>query len=232
MKHDSSLHQGHVLKRFDEDMRKLQKRVLKMGRLVQEQMDGLRDVLDQNDEERAEQIIEGDRPIDLLEVKVDKFIVRLLARRSPVGGDLRFIVTASRIVTDLERLGDETAQMAKVLVSEYDNLGMCNERSSLEETREMIQLLRQLLERIMDAFRCQDNRFARDLAEGNAAASVELEKRLQGMMSCITQEGADVSHAVNLVLILRSLDRGLRYVQNIGEHVVYLVTGKDVRHRK
>ncbi|WP_456374552.1 phosphate signaling complex protein PhoU [Thiolapillus sp.] len=222
---------GHILKRFDDDMRKLQKRVLKMGRLVQEQLGALHEVLVENDEERAEQIIEGDRSIDLLEVKVDKFIVRLLARRSPVGGDLRFIVTASRIVTDLERLGDETAQMAKVLVREYDKLGMCNERSSLTEIREMILLLGQLLEQAMDAFRHQDYRFARDLAQGSAGACEELEQRLKAMMSCTTREGADVSHAVNLVLILRSLDRGLRYTQNIGEHVVYLVTGKDVRHK-
>jgi len=223
--------QGHILRRFDEDMRKLQKRVLKMGRLVQGQLAALHEALAQNDEERAEQIVEGDRSIDLLEIKVDKFIVRLLARRSPVGGDLRFIVTASRIVTDLERLGDETVQMAKVLMREYDSLGMCNDRSSLAEIREMIQLLSQLLARTMEAFRQQDYRFARDLAAGSAGACDELDKRLKGMMACIISEGVDVVHAVNLVLILRSLDRGLRYTQNIGEHIVYLVTGKDVRHK-
>jgi phosphate transport system protein len=148
-----------------------------------------------------------------------------------VGGDLRFIVTASRIVTDLERLGDETVQMAKVLMREYDSLGMCNDRSSLAEIREMIQLLSQLLARTMEAFRQQDYRFARDLAAGSAGACDELDKRLKGMMACIISEGVDVVHAVNLVLILRSLDRGLRYTQNIGEHIVYLVTGKDVRHK-
>ncbi|BAO45416.1 phosphate signaling complex protein PhoU [Thiolapillus brandeum] len=231
MKHDSQLNQDHILRRFDDDMRKLQKRVTKMGRLVQGQITALYEVLAQNDEERAGQIIEGDRSIDLLEVKVDKFIVRLLARRSPVGGDLRFIVTASRIVTDLERLGDETAQMAKVLESEYDNLGICNDRSALEEVREMIHLLLQLLQRVMDAFRHQDYRFARDLAEGKIGISKELEQRLQALMACVTQEGEDVSHAVNLVLILRSLERGLRYTQNIGEHVIYFVCGKDVRHK-
>ncbi|WP_457673557.1 phosphate signaling complex protein PhoU [Thiolapillus sp.] len=223
--------QGHILRRFDEDMRKLRKRVLKMGRLVRQQLSSLHEVLTENDGEGAEQIIEGDRSIDMLEVKVDKFIVRLLARRSPVGGDLRFIVTASRMVTDLERLGDETARMARVLVREYDNLGMCNERSSLDEIREMIQLLAQLLARTMDAFRHQDYRFARDLAAGNAGACDELDKRLRSMMACTTREGVDVAHAVNLVLILRSLERGLRCTQNIGEHIVYLVTGKDVRHK-
>jgi phosphate transport system protein len=227
----SSGGQGHILRRFDVDMRKLQRRVLKMGQMVREQLAALHEALAENNEQGAEQIVAGDRSIDLLEVKVDKFIVRLLARRSPVGGDLRFIVTASRIVTDLERLGDETAQMAKVLVREYDDLGMCSERSSLTEIRGMIHLLGQLLKQAMDAFRHQDYHFARDLAQGSAAACHELDLRLEAMMSCTTQEGTDVVHAVNLVLILRSLDRGLRYTRNIGEHVVYLVGGKDVRHR-
>ena len=149
MKHDSSLHQGHVLKRYDEDMRKLQKRVLKMGRLVREQMSSLQQVLKGSSEESTEQVEEGDRTVDLLEVKVDKFIIRLLARRSPVGGDLRFIITASRIVTDLERLGDETVQMARVLDREYGNLGECDGRSVENEVRELLILLTELFDQAM-----------------------------------------------------------------------------------
>jgi len=68
-------------------MRKLHKRVLRMGAMVAEQMERLQDALGQEDQEQARQVIEGDRPIDLQEIKVDRFIVRLLARRSPVGSE-------------------------------------------------------------------------------------------------------------------------------------------------
>lgn len=223
--------QDHIFRRFDEDMRKLQKRVLKMGQLVREQMTGLQQVLSGSEEESTEQIVEGDRSVDLLEVKVDKFIIRLLARRSPVGGDLRFIVTASRIVSDLERLGDETVQMARVLDKEYGSLGQCNGRLAEDEVRELLLLLVELFDRSMIAFQSYDYLAAKELAEGKTGPDGEIQKRMQHLSECALAEGEDVAHAVNLVLILRSMERGLRYVQNIGEHVIYLATGKDVRHK-
>ncbi|WP_456416290.1 phosphate signaling complex protein PhoU [Thiolapillus sp.] len=222
---------GHILKRFDADMRKLQKRVLKMARLVREQICGLQGAFSGKDEDATEQVVEGDRSVDLLEVKVDKFIIRLLARRSPVGGDLRFIVTASRIVTDLERLGDEAVQMARVLEREYGNLGECNGRAVEDEVRELLTLLIELFDQAMLAFRDYDYQAAKELAEGKTGPDGEMQKRMQRLSACTLAEGGDVSHAVNLVLILRSMERGLRYVQNIGEHVIYLATGKDVRHK-
>lgn len=223
--------QGHILRRFDDDMRKLQKRVLKMGRMVREQMTGLQQILSGSDEESTEQVVEGDRSVDLLEVKVDKFIIRLLARRSPVGGDLRFIVTASRIVTDLERLGDETVQMARVLDREYGDLGQCNGRPAEDEIRELVMLLIESFDYAMQAFQNYDYRAAKELVEGQAGPDGEMYKRMQHMSECSLEEIDAVSSAVNLVLILRSMERGLRYVQNIGEHVIYLATGKDVRHK-
>ena len=231
MKHDSSLHQGHVLKRYDEDMRKLQKRVLKMGRLVREQMSSLQRVLKGSGGESTEQVVEGDRTVDLLEVKVDKFIIRLLARRSPVGGDLRFIITASRIVTDLERLGDETVQMARVLDREYGSLGECDGRSVENEVRELLVLLTELFDQAMLAFRHHDYLAAKELAQGATGSEGEMATRMRRLSACTQLKEGDVSQAVNLVLILRSLERGLRYVQNISEHVIYLATGKDVRHK-
>jgi len=212
-------------------MRKLQKRVLKMGRLVREQMSSLQQALKGDSEESTEQVVEGDRSVDLLEVKVDKFIIRLLARRSPVGGDLRFIITASRIVTDLERLGDEAVQMARVVDREYGNLGECDGRLVEDEVRELLKLLMGLFDQAMQAYRHFDYKAARDLAEGATGSEGEMATRMRRLSDCTQVSKGDVSRAVNLVLILRSLERGLRYVQNISEHVIYLATGKDVRHK-
>lgn len=221
----------HILSRYDKDMRKLQKRVLKMGVMVSEQMERLQDALGQEDEEQARQVIEGDRPIDLQEVKVDKFIIRLLARRSPVGGDLRYIVAASRIVTELERLGDETAQMARALLQEKLPERVCDRRSAREEIRQMVGLLSGLFEEAMEAFENYDYQQAMTLASGDEPALGELDKRLRDLMECVFGSDHEVGEAVNFMLALRSLERSLRHVQNIAEHVIYLVTGKDVRHR-
>ena len=223
--------QGHILKRYDKDMRKLQKRVLKMGAMVSEQMERLQDALGQEDEEQARQVIEGDRPIDLQEVKVDKFIIRLLARRSPVGGDLRYIVAASRIVTELERLGDETAQMARALLQERLPEHVCDSLSAREEIRRMVGQSMELFEEAMEAFENYDYQRARGLASGDEAVPGGLDKQLKNLMECAFGSQHEVGEAVNFMLALRSLERSLRHVQNIAEHIIYLVTGEDVRHR-
>ena len=159
----------HILKRYDKDMRKLQKRVLKMGAMVADQMQRLQDALGQEDDERARRVIEGDRPIDLQEIKVDKFIIRLLARRAPVGSDLRYIVAASRIVTELERLGDETAQMAAALFQEETPVTGCNGRPAHGEVRSLVEQLLELFEQVLAAFEKYDYRSALELAGGEAS---------------------------------------------------------------
>ncbi len=223
--------QGHILKRFDKDMRKLQKRVLKMGGMVVEQMERLQDALGQEDEEQARQVIEGDRPIDLQEVKADRFIVRLLARRSPVGGDLRYIVAASRIVTELERLGDEAAQMARILFIEHQPLSGCEKEPATATIRHLLGRLIALLEQALETFESYDYRNALMLARGEEPSCVELDKRLGDLMQCVFDSQQPVAEAVNFVLVLRSVESSLRHVRNIAEHTVYLITGEDIRHR-
>lgn len=221
----------HILSRYDKDMRKLHKRVLKMGAMVSEQMERLQDALGQEDKEQARQVIEGDRPIDLQEVKVDKFIIRLLARRSPVGSDLRYIVAASRIVTELERLGDETAQMARALLQESLPPSVCDGHAANDEIRQMAGQLADLFEEVMESFENYDYQKAKKLASGGDAILNELDKRLKSLMECVFRSQQEVGQAVNFMLALRSLERSLRHVQNIAEHIIYLVTGEDVRHR-
>ena len=221
----------HILKRFDKDMRKLQKRVLKMGAMVLEQMERLQEALGQEDDEQARQVIEGDRPIDLQEVKVDKFIIRLLARRSPVGGDLRYIVAASRIVTELERLGDETAQMASALFQERQAVAGCGGTPAHAEVRALLARLMPLFESALEAFEHYDYREALSLARGDPSSRAELDRRLADLMECTFESRQPVAEAANFVLVLRALERSVRHVQNIAEHVVYLITGEDIRHR-
>ena len=223
--------QGHVLRRYDKEMRKLQKRVLKMGAMVAEQMERLQDALGQEDEEQARQVIEGDRPIDLQEVKADKFIVNLLARRSPVGSDLRYIVAASRIITELERLGDETAQVARVLFQERHSLGRCERGTADEEVRRLLGQLIGLLESALDAFEDYDHQGALALARSDDSPRAELDKRLKHLMECVFESQQQVAEAVNFVLVLRALERSVRHVRNIAEHTIYLITGEDIRHR-
>ena len=221
----------HIFKRVDKDMRKLQKRVLKMGAMVLEQMERLQNALAAEDREKARQVIEGDRPIDLQEVKADKFVIQFLARRAPMGSDLRFVVATSRIVTELERIGDETAQIAKALFQEQQPLAGCDGRPADEEVRELVGHIIVLFDSALDAYEHYDYQEALSLAREEHGPRHDLEARLKELMECIFHSQQPVAEAATFVLVLRALERIIRHLQNIAEHVIYLITGEDIRHR-
>lgn len=224
---------GHTLKRYDKDMRKLQQRVLSMGDMVHQQMNRLQQALSSVTEDTVLEIMEAEDAIDRQEIKVDKYIIKILARRSPVGSDLRFIVASSRIVTDLERLGDEAAQMTKTLLDENWSLADCENLSAHGEVTAMLSLLTQLFDSSIQAFESFDYKAAKEIAFGSAGTNGELQGRMDYLAECSrTVKEEDVLNAVNLALFMRSMERGLRYVQNISEHVVYLLTATDIRHQR
>ena len=223
---------GHTLKRYDKDMQKLQTRVLSMGDMVHQQLHRLQEAIGCVTEETMQEIIEADDNIDRQEVKVDKFIIKVLARRSPVGSDLRFIVASSRIVTDLERLGDETAQMAKIICEDDWHLANCEDLSAPREMANVLSLVAELFDKVMDAFENYDYKSAKEIVYGLANPDGELEYRMKRLRTCSRRATGDVSDAVSLALIMRAMDRALRYIQNISEHVVYLLTATDIRHQK
>lgn len=222
---------GHILTGFDKDMEKLQRRVVRMGQLVKEQLNMVKEALGRAGVEAiGQEIIENDDQIDRLEVKADRSIVKILARRSPMGMDLRYIICASRVVTDLERLGDEVVQIARTLLEEKHTLGQCDNVSAMVEVKSMLFMLDELCDRVCEAFERFDEVTAREIAFGAASTEGELQKRIDHMKACTGQD-EDVSAAVGRVLVLRSMERALRYIQNISEHIIFLVTAEDVRHQ-
>ena len=223
---------GHTLKRYDKDMLKLQKRVLTMGDMVHQQLDRLQQASEAITEDTIQEIADAEDAIDRQEIKVDKYIVKMLARRSPVGGDLRFIVVCSRIASSLEAVGDETAQIAKTLLDENWRLADCENIPALPEVAGMLILLAELFEKSMKTFESYDYKEAKEIADGLASPEGELQARMNRLVEHCRASQGDVSNAVSLALIIRSMQRGLRQVQNISRHVIYLLTATDVRHQE
>lgn len=223
---------GHTLKRFDAELQKLEHRVLTMGNLVKEQMQKVQRGVLESGIEDTDELVEGDRPINRLELKADKLIIKLIARRAPVGSDLRYIVAVSRIVNDMENLGDETIDMARTLRSSKQDLGSCMGRSAIQEIAALLDLTVQVFDKVLYAFEEHDRVVATEIAFGHAGPDGELQSRLRKLTECALRQEAKVDEVVNLVLAARSLERMGGYIRNIGEHVIYLVTGEDVRHQE
>ena len=99
------------------------------------------------------------------------------------------------------------------------------------EVKSMLSMLDDLCDKACSAFAQFDEMTARELAFGAASTEGELQKRIDHMRACTGQEKEDVNAAVGRVLVLRAMERALRYIQNISEHVIFLVTAEDVRHK-
>jgi len=228
----SDVTEGHIFKRFNLELAKLRNRVMDMGDLAAVQLRQLHDAVTNGRTADMQEVAEGETALDLMEIKVDKLIVRLLARRGPMGADLRFIIAASRMVNDLERLGDETSFMGRQLMADAAEYGQCQGVQVYREIGELIDLAHELLQRVLAAFAQQDEGAARELAYGGAGPEGELGLRIKRLSECLVVPDVPPQAAVNRMLAARALDRILGLISEMAEHVIFLTTGKDVRHRK
>ena len=225
----NDLASGHTIKKYDAELQKLEGRVLSMGKLVFQQLQGISHAV-REDADYARDVIEGERAIDSLELKADKLIIKVIARRAPVGTDLRFLVAVSRMVADLETLGDEAVQMAKSILEGHGNRTDKNRLPAYEELDALTQLAAQMLQKAMTAFQELDLTAAKEVAFGNAGRDGELRTRLSGLTKSV-MELDDTGQSVDLALTIRSLERITSSIRSIGEHIIYLVSNEDVRHQ-
>ena len=110
---------GHTVKSFNDEMNQLHQHVMQVGELVRDQLKRAVDSLEQEDAESAREVIERDQLVNDLDIEVDDEIVHIIAKRQPMAKDLREIMTVGKIVTDLERCGDEARKIAMLCVHFY-----------------------------------------------------------------------------------------------------------------
>jgi phosphate transport system protein len=219
----------HTVKRFDEELKGLQSLVLKMGGLVQEQIEGAIKALDDEDLDGARRIAERDQLVNRYNVEVDEASVNLLARRQPMGSDLRLIVSLEKTVTDLERIGDEAAKIAQMVLRIYDSDGNAPNHGLLRDVPAMAQLALRLLTGALDSLARMDTDKALEVARRDADLDEAFGAAIRHLSTYVMEDPRNMGHAINTVLILKALERMGDHSKNIAEYVVYYVMGKDIR---
>ena len=203
--------QNHTYKRYDKELSKLKKQVATMGDQVTSQFDLLLEQLGRKSEADFEQLIENDITINGMEVKASKTVIRLLAKRAPMGRDLRFIIASSRIVTDLERIGDEVVSMAKSL-SDSIHLGICDSRVLLASQNE-------------------DEKTAGIILKTDLDRDGTYRQQASKLTVCVREHYDSLEQSFNVAMQINALTRIADHICNICEHVIFLVTGEDIRHQ-
>lgn len=226
------LTEGHTVKRYDSELGHLHLQLLEMGGLVIDQVGGaLQALLDRN-LEAAHRVLEREPAIDNAEVHADEEIAEVIARRGPMGRDLRTVMAISKAVTDLERVGDEAVKIADIALQIYDNDSSPPNAKLLRDVGTMGKQALSILQQAIEVFDRMDAGMAANVIHAHAELDAEFQSGLRRLATFILEDARNVGHTINVTLVIRTLERIGDYSKNIAEYVIYLVVGEDVRDQQ
>ena len=220
-------YQQHISAKFNEELESLRNQMLEMGGKVEQQLSAALDALMKMDSGAAELIVNRDREVNQMEMAIDDECASILARRQPTASDLRLVVAIIKVNTDLERIGDEAAKVAKQTVRLSED-GMSP--SNFIEIRHIGSRVASMLRNALDAFARLDVNMAVEVVKGDVEVDREYGSAMRSLVTFMMEDPRDIGVILNEMWALRSLERIGDHACNIAEHVVYLVRGLDVRH--
>ncbi|SET51915.1 phosphate uptake regulator, PhoU [Natronincola peptidivorans] len=209
---------------FKNQLKNLNVKLLKMGAMVQEIIEVSIKALANQDLEAAKKVYLMDDKIDELELTIENECMRLLALQQPMARDLRVISTIMKIITDLERMGDHAVNIAKVTLE----IGSEPLIKPLIDIPKMARLSEDMVSKSLDAFMKADIQLAEDVAHDDEAVDDIYEAIYTELLEMMIEDQSIIKQATNLLFIGRDLERIADHATNIGERVIYMVTGERV----
>lgn len=198
-----------------------------MGSMVELAIELAIDSMMKRDNHQAQKVIDSDIQINNFELLNEKAIVDLLALQQPVASDLRFILAASKINNDLERIGDHAVNLAQSSIT----LTTMNELApSMNEIREMTQVTKRMLSDALDCFIHVDADIGEAVLQMEDTADTLNKKIAQEMLLVMKSNPANVEQALELIRVSRNLERVADLATNIAEEVVYVARARTVKH--
>ena len=225
-------HEAHTVKQFDVQLANLRNMVLEMGGLVEDQIKCAIAALDQEDLSAAREVIARDRIINGLQVKADEDCVSIIALRQPLGSDLRMIMSLANSVTDLERIGDSAKKIARMTLQMYEGETSQPSAKLLRDVRPIAELASGMLRGCLDALARLDVEKALSIIHNDNELDQEFQSALRRLITYMMEDPRTIGHAINVVFIIKALERIGDHCKNIAEHIVYLVEGKNVQQRR
>ena len=211
---------------FDEELGDLKQKILHMGALVEDQVERAQKALIERDEVLAKQVIEDDRRVNTLDVEVDEYCLRLLALYQPTARDLRFVTTAMKISTELERMSDLAENICERAIE-------LNEEPQLKPYIDipiMAGRATKMVGQALDAFVRGDSVLARQVLEEDDVVDELTEQVFRELLSFMMENPQTITRAIRLSFVAKYIERIADHATNVAELVVYLVEGKIIRH--
>jgi phosphate transport system protein len=219
----------HISRRFNEDLEHVRTRVLAMGGLVEELLGKAISALVEGDSSLGESVSKDDTVVNGMEIAIDEECSRILATRAPAAGDLRLIVAILKTITDLERIGDEGEKIGNIASR---LAAMERPENKYREIKHMGRIVADMVHDSLDAFARMDSQAALKVARRDRMVDEEYEAIQRQCITFMMEDPRSIRRALDVMWIVRSLERVGDHAKNICEYVIFMAHGKDVRHTR
>jgi len=218
----------HISKQFEADLGSTRTRVLQMGGLVEAQILAAIDAFSGGDAALVTQVIDNERRVNGYEVAIDGACNHIVVKRQPAASDLRLIMGISKIVTDLERIGDEAEKIARMARAIHEHGGHHAQR--FPGVRHAAQIAVRMLREGLDAFARLDAVAAAEVLKEDSAIDQEFTSVLRQLITYMMEDPRTITPALEIVWVAKAVERIGDHAKNLAEQVIYIVKGTDVRH--
>ena len=219
---------AHTSTQFNEELQDLRARVLAMGQRVEQQVVDATAALMRLDAALAREVSDRDRGVNEAERAIDEECSRILALRQPTAGDLRLVYSIIKATTDLERIGDEARKIART-ARELTLLGGLH--APFREIERLSARVAGMVRASLDAFARLDVEGALSVARQDREVDREYEALMRQCITFMMEDPRTIRRVLDIIWAVRALERIGDHAKNIAQYVIYLVKGKDVRHR-
>ncbi|MBS4008516.1 MAG: phosphate signaling complex protein PhoU [Clostridium sp.] len=209
---------------YQKSLEELQQDILQMGGLVEENIARAVDSLAKQDLESAEKVFAVEVEIDKLERKIEETCLRLIATQQPMAKDLRKIASALKIITDLERMGDYSVDIAKVT----KRIGKEKLIKPLIDLPLMARIVQEMTKNSLDAYVAEDVELAKSVGKADDKVDAYHKQIFRELLVIMMENTRTITQATYLLFVSRSLERIADHATNISESVIYLVSGKRI----
>ena len=219
----------HISSEFNDELEELCSDLLKMGGLAERQVQLALQAQEQFDSELVTQIKETEKSVNAWEIRIDELVAEIIARRQPTASDLRLVLAVSKIVRDLERAGDEANKVAHMAQQAAESPRFST--VGAVEVRAIGERVAGMLSDALTAFARLDAEMALQVARNDKDVDAIYQSALRSLATFMIEDPREIGNVLNVMWVLRALERIGDHATNVAEHIVYLVKGTDIRHR-
>jgi phosphate transport system protein len=219
----------HISSRYNSDLERLRSSVLEMGGVVERQLSSAIGGITEPDARVMVRVAQEELRVNQLERSIDEDCSRILATRAPTASDLRLIITILKTITDLERIGDEGEKVAAIAA----RLAMRERPNNrYRELRNLGELVTGMVHDTLDAFARFDTRLALEVLRRDRTVDEEYEAIHRQNITFMMEDPRSIRRALDVMWVVRSMERVGDHAKNVCEYLIFLVHGKDVRHTR